>query len=406
MIQSEKQTKRMSSDTNNSPNANSRSLQTLLAQGGGGIHGPFEEIVAPIHVSTTYQRAADNSFPGGAGYSRDANPSYHQAEQLICALEGGADALLFSSGVAAAATVFQSLKPGSRIVAPQMMYWGLRKWLIDFCENWQIQLDLFSPAIDGAADSCGTGNLASLLSKPADLLWLETPANPTWDITDIAVASKLAKAAGAFVCVDSTVATPVLTQPLSLGVDIVMHSATKYLNGHSDVVIGALVTAKTDTKWEKIRALRAGAGAVAGPFEAWLLARGMRTLFARVQLACSNAQVIADHFHGHKQVSAVLYPGLPSHPGHDIAKAQMVGGFSGMLSLRFTGAEQAAIRVAGAVSVFKRATSLGSTESLIEHRASIEGEGTYCPTDLLRLSIGIERVEDLVDDLEQAISRA
>jgi len=379
----------MSSDST----SNSRSLQTLLAQGGGSIHGPFEEIVAPIHVSTTYQRASDNSFPGGAGYSRDANPSYHDAEQLVCALEGGADALLFSSGVAAAAAVFQSLKPGSRIVAPQMMYWGLRKWLIDFCENWQIQLDLFAPATDGAADSCGTANLASLLSQPADLVWLETPANPTWDITDMAAAARLAKSAGAFVCVDSTVATPVLSQPLSLGADIVMHSATKYLNGHSDVVIGALVTAKDDAQWQKIRAGRAGAGAIAGPFEAWLLTRGMRTLFARVQLACENAQAIASHFSGHKKLATVLYPGLTDH-------------FSGMLSLRFAGGEQAAINAAAAVSVFKRATSLGSTESLIEHRASIEGEGTYCPTDLLRLSVGIERVDDLIDDLDQAITRA
>jgi cystathionine gamma-synthase len=392
----------MSSDSNDQL----PSIQTLLAQGGGAIHGPYEEVVAPIHVSTTYQRAADNSFPGGAGYSRDANPTYHEAERLICALERGADALVFSSGVAAAATVFQSLKPGSRIVAPQMMYWGLRKWLIEFCENWQIQLDLFAPAKDGAADSCGTENLESLLSQPADLLWLETPANPTWDITDIAVAAGLAKAAGAFVCVDSTVATPVLSQPLGLGADIVMHSATKYLNGHTDVVMGALVTATCDERWEKIRSLRAGAGAIAGPFETWLLTRGMRTLFPRVQLACQNAQAIAQHFRGHKKLSAVLYPGLVSHPGHDIAKAQMSGGFSGMLSIRFAGGEQAAIDAAAAVSVFKRATSLGSTESLIEHRASIEGEGTYCPPDLLRLSVGIERIDDLINDLEQAINQA
>ncbi len=394
----------MSNDSNNQ-RIPARSLQTLLAQGGGAIHSPYEEIVAPIHVSTTYQRAADNSFPGGAGYSRDANPTYHEAEKLLCALEGGADALLFSSGVAAAVAVFQSLKPGSRIVAPQMMYWSLRKWLLEFCKNWDIQLDLFAPAADGKTDSCGTANLQALLEQPADLLWLETPANPTWDLTAIAAAAALGKSAGALVCVDSTVATPVLSQPLRLGADLVMHSATKYLNGHSDVVIGALVTAKQDVRWEKIRTSRAGAGAIAGPFEAWLLARGMRTLFPRVQLACQNAQAIADHFADHKKLSHVLYPGLPTHPGHDIAVRQMSGGYSGMLSMRLRGGEKSAIDVAAKVSVFKRATSLGSTESLIEHRASIEGDGTFCPTDLLRLSVGIEQVDDLIDDLEQAINQ-
>ena len=224
------------------------------------------------------------------------------------------------------------------------------------------------------------------------LIWIETPANPTWEITDIAAASEIARRVGAIVAVDSTSATPMLTRPIELGAQIVMHSATKYLNGHSDAIAGALATAQDNALWQRIRYVRSGGGAVLGPFEAWLLLRGMRTLHLRVAAACANAQAVAQRLHGHPKLSQVLYPGLSTHPGHEVAARQMRGG------------EDAAKSFTARLRVFKRATSLGSVESLAEHRASVEGPGTMCPIDLVRLSIGIEHVDDLIGDLEEALA--
>jgi cystathionine gamma-synthase len=236
------------------------------------------------------------------------------------------------------------------------------------------------------------------------LIWIESPANPTWAITDIAAAAEIAHRAGARLAIDSTVATPMLTRPIELGADIVMHSATKYLNGHSDVVAGALVAARHDEFWERIAAIRTSNGAILGSFEAWLLLRGMRTLHLRLERCCGTAQAIAEHFVGHRRIAAVLYPGLPDCPGHAVAARQMHGGFGGMLSIRVAGGESAAIAAAARVTVWKRATSLGGVESLIEHRASIEGPGSPAPPDLLRLSVGIEDAADLIGDLEQALA--
>jgi Fe-S cluster biogenesis protein NfuA len=238
------------------------------------------------------------------------------------------------------------------------------------------------------------------------LVWIETPANPTWDITDIAAAARIAHDARARLAVDSSVPSPVLTRPIAFGADLVVHSATKYLNGHSDVLAGAIVTKQEDGFWQRLRAWHRDGGAVLGPFEAWLLLRGMRTLFLRVERCSESALAIARHFEGHSLVSHVLYPGLPGHPGHAIAARQMSGGFGGMLSLRIRGGEPAAMAVAAAVRVIKRATSLGGVESLIEHRASIEGPSSPVPNDLLRLSVGIESPEDLIADLSQALDSA
>jgi cystathionine gamma-synthase len=370
--------------------------ETLAAQGMGEVAEPYREIVPPIHVSTTYERGADGSFPGGRVYSRADNPSYDQAEALIASLEGAAAAMLFGSGQAAAAAVFQAFAPGDRALAPRNMYWAFRKWLLEFATPWGLAIDFYDNAsLDDLA--------AKVRAQRPRLIWIETPANPTWEITDIAAASAIAREVGAIVAVDSTAATPLLTRPLELGAQLVMHSATKYLNGHSDVVAGALATANDDALWQRIRYLRGGGGAVLGPLEAWLLLRGMRTLHLRVAATCANALSIAERFNGHPKLSHVLYPGLAVHPGHAVAARQMRGGFGGMLSLRLKAGEDAAKAFTAGLRVFKRATSLGSVESLAEHRASVEGPGTQCPPDLVRLSIGVEHIADLIDDIEQAL---
>jgi len=371
--------------------------QTLIAQGLGRVADPYRDIVPPIHVSTTYERSGDGSYPGGRIYSRPDNPSFDQVEALIASLEHAASALVFASGQAAAAAVLQSLAPGDAVLAPRNMYWGLRNWMSQFTKTWQLPLDFYENAsIDDLA--------ARTRARRPRLVWIETPANPTWDVTDIAAASALAREVGAAVAVDSTAATPLITRPLELGAYIVMHSATKYLNGHSDVVAGALAGAHDDELWQRIRQTRSAGGAVLGPFEAWLLLRGMRTLHVRVAAACANALAIAERLAAHPRLSHVLYPGLRAHPGHAVAAKQMRGGFGGMMSLRLRDGEEAAKRFTANLRVFKRATSLGSVESLAEHRASVEGPGTLCPPDLVRLSVGIEHVDDLVADLEQALA--
>ena len=371
--------------------------ETMTAQGMGRVAAPYRDIVPPIHVATTYERAGDGAFPGGRVYSRADNPSYDAAEALIASLEGAAAAIVFASGQAAAAAVFQALAPGDCVLAPRNMYWALRKWLLDFAMGWGLQVELYDNAsIDDVAQK-------SRARRPR-LIWIETPANPTWEITDIAAVCAIARDVGARVAVDSTAATPVLTRPIELGADIVMHSATKYLNGHADVVAGALATARDDDLWQRIRYIRASGGAIPGPFESWLLLRGMRTLHVRVARLCANAQAIAERLQRHPKLLSVLYPGLPTHPGHDVAKRQMRDGYGGMMSLRLRDGEEAARSFAAKLRVFKRATSLGSTESLAEHRASVEGSGTLCPADLVRLSIGIEHVDDLIGDIEQALA--
>ena len=362
----------------------------------GRVSEQWGEIVPPVHLSTTFERAADGSYPRGRKYARDESPAYDDAEALMNELERGAGAALFASGMAAATAVFQALEPGARVLVPAFMYWGLRRWLLEHASGWGIQTAFYANA-DLADLERG------LACAPTRLVWIETPANPTWELTDIEEAARIAHRFGAVVVADSTVATPVLTRPLELGADIVMHSATKYLNGHSDVIAGVLVTARDDAMWKKLKFVRAMGGATLGPFEAWLLQRGLRTLFVRVAAANRNAQAIAEHIVADPRLERVLYPGLPGHPGHSIARKQMSGGFGAMLSVRVSGGEAAAIAFAGRLKLFKRATSLGAVESLAEHRASIEGPGTPCPADLVRLSIGIEHVADLLDDIEQAL---
>ncbi len=371
--------------------------ESIAAQALGWVDEKTKEIVGQIHTSTTYIRDVDNQYRSGRVYARDQNPTFDQPEAVLNALEGGHQTLLFASGMAAATAVFQALNPGDHVIAPKVMYWSLRNWLKNFATRWGLIIEFI--------DATNIDELrAAIKPGKTKLVWIETPANPIWSITDIAVTCEIAHAAGAIVAVDSTVATPVLSQPIKLGADIVMHAATKYLNGHSDVVAGTLTSARDSEYWQRIRQIRAQIGGIAGPFEAWLLTRGMRTLYPRVRVACDSAQKIAEHFAAHPSVLEVLYPGLPMFAGHAIAVKQMQGGFGGMLSIRVKAGEAAAISAAAKVQLWKRATSLGGVESLIEHRASVEGEGTPAPKDLLRLSVGIEATSDLIDDFEQALS--
>lgn len=373
--------------------------ESIAAQALGWVDEATRAIAPPIHTATTYLRDPDNQYRSGRVYARDHNPTFDQGEALLRELEQGEEALLFSSGMAAATAVFLALSPGDHVLAPKVMYWSLRNWLMNFATRWGLNVEL--------VDTHDLGELKRRLQPgKTRMVWLETPANPLWTITDIAAICEVSHAAGARVAVDSTVATPVLTQPLTLGADVVMHSATKYLNGHSDVIAGALVTKSKDEYWERVRAVRAQMGGVLGPFEAWLLTRGMRTLFPRVRQACSAAQRIAEHFSEHANIREVMYPGLPGFPGHEIAVRQMRGGFGGMISICVKGGEAAAVATAANVQLWKRATSLGGVESLIEHRASVEGAGTPAPADLLRLSVGMEHVEDLIADLESALGQA
>ncbi|CAN5358384.1 cystathionine gamma-synthase [soil metagenome] len=351
-------------------------------------------LTPPIHVSTTFLRDPDNGYAAGHVYGRMDNPSVHQAERHIADLEHAADAMLFSSGMAAATTVFMALAP-SHIVVPTIMYWGLQFWLKD--------VERYGHTLTSVDMSDLDAVRAAIVPGKTALVWIETPSNPLWTITDIAAVCESAHGAGALVCTDSTVASPVLTRPVDLGVDLVMHSATKYLNGHSDVVAGVLAVATPCELWQRIRAVRNQHGAVLGPFDAWLLTRGLRTLDLRVREQSRSAAILAEQLLGHREISAVLYPGLAGHPGHAIAARQMEGGFGGMLSIRMKGGSAAAIGVAARVQIWQRATSFGGIESLIEHRASIEGCGSVCPDDLLRLSVGIEDLEDLSCDLLQAL---
>ena len=376
---------------------NTLSADTLLAQAMHYLEPADGGIVPGVQMATTYARDQNYELRApGISYGRDKNPTYLVAEKVVAELEGAAGALLFSSGLAAAAALFHTLEPGDHVVAPVIMYHGLRDWLNQFCENWRVDIDTFDATVDGAL-------VSAIKPGRTRIVWIETPANPSWDVTDIAAAAELAHAAGARLAVDSTVATPLLTRPLALGADFVFHSATKYLNGHSDVIAGVLVAKEDDAQWQAVRFQRAFGGAILGPMEAWLLLRGMRTMHLRVQRSSQSAMTIAREFEGHGGISRVLYPGLESHPGHAIARRQMQGGFSGMLSVLVDGDAGAARAVAARTRVFVPATSLGGVESLIEHRATVEGPNSPVAPNLLRLSVGIEDVADLIADLDQAL---
>ncbi len=370
--------------------------ETLAAQALGRPDPTMRGLTPPIYPSATYQRAPDGSYPGGHSYTRDQNPTWDPAEELLCRLEGGAAALLFASGMAAATTLMEALPDAAHVVAPASMYWTFRLWLVELNEKARLRVDF--------VDAGDLDAMQAVVRNGTALVWVETPANPMGEVTDIRAAAAIAHAAGAKLAVDSTLATPVNTRPIEHGADFVMHSATKQLNGHADVVAGALITADAEGGiWAQVRHERAYRGAILGPFEAWLLLRGMRTLYLRVAKAAENAQQVAEVLAADPRVSDVYYAGLASHPGHDIAQRQMELGFGPIVSFRVGGGAEDARAVAARLRVFTDATSLGGVESLVEQRAAVEGADTAVPENLLRLSIGIENVADLLADLDQAL---
>lgn len=370
--------------------------ETVAAHALKSIDEATGAVAPPLYTSSTYARDESYTPKLKENYIRGGSPTLWHAEEALAALERGEAALLFASGMAAITTLLETVPPGAHVAAPDVMYYGTRDWLKRLQARGRIALTLFDPTDPKA--------IADAIHKDkTDLVWIETPLNPTWDVIDIAETARLAHEAGGILAVDATASASVTTQPLLLGADIVFHSATKYLNGHSDVLAGALITREMNARWEEIEMLRTKIGSPLAPFEAWLLIRGLRTLYVRYRQASQNALAIARHFEKHPKIERVLYPGLASHRGHDIARRQMSDGFGGMLSLLVKGTAADAVRICTRLKVIVPATSLGGVESLAEHRKTVEGPESPVPDNLIRLSIGIEHADDLIADIEQAL---
>jgi cystathionine gamma-synthase len=370
-------------------------LNTLCVHAAHAPDAAVGSIAEPIYLSTTFERDADGGYPRGYRYSREGTPNRTALEACVAALEGGAGAVAFASGLAANMAVLDLLGTDDRLVAPTEAYYGSLKQFHDVSRRRGASLELIDFRDHVAIEAAVAGG--------ARLLWMESPSNPLLNITDLEAASAIAHDAGALVVCDNTFATPVCQRPFSFGVDLVVHSATKYLGGHSDVLSGVVVVREDQEVLERLRVWQRTAGSPLAPFDSWLLRRSIATLGLRVRAQCQGALKVAEFLASHSAVERVFYPGLPSHPGHTLAAAQMHGGFGAVLSVCVVGGAEEALQVAGRTRLFTRATSLGGVESLIEHRASIEGPGSRTPQNLLRLSVGIEEPEDLVEDLAQAL---
>ncbi|HEV7923695.1 MAG TPA: aminotransferase class I/II-fold pyridoxal phosphate-dependent enzyme [Thermoanaerobaculia bacterium] len=352
-------------------------------------------IAPPIVLSTTFERTADGGMPHGFAYIRDGNPTQSRLEEALAAIDGAECALAFASGMAAAGAVLQALPPGAHVLVAEDSYYGVRHFADDFFARWQLISDYVAmddlDAVRGA------------IRPETKLLWAESPSNPLMRVCDLSALADVAHDANALLAVDGTFASPALQRPIEHGADVVLHSTTKYLGGHSDVQGGSLAFRRRDPFVEQVESVRHVVGGVASPFNSWLVLRGIKTLSARMRVHCQNARAIAAFLEAHPRVEAVHYPGLASHPGHEIAKRQM-SDFGGMLSFRMKGGREEAIAVVSRVKLFTVATSLGAIESLIEHRASSEGPGSRTPQNLVRMSVGLEHAQDLMDDLQQALA--
>jgi cystathionine gamma-synthase len=368
-------------------------IETIAIHAGNHVDATSKAVIQPIVLSTTFERAEDGTYPGGYIYSRSSNPNRTLLENVLAKLEGGVDAASFASGNAAGMSVFQSLPPGTHIIAPDDMYHGLRNQL----------KNLFAGILTfDFIDINNSDILQSYIKPETGLIWIETPSNPLLKITDIKKVVAIARKHGIKVACDNTFATPICQQPLALGADLVMHSSTKYFGGHSDLMGGALITKEKSDWWLKIRQVQEMGGAIPSPLDCYMLTRSIKTLPYRMRGHVHNTQLLAEFLEKHPKVESVMYPGLPSHPQHETAKAQM-SAFGGMLSFCLKGGEAEARRVINGLKIFTKATSLGGVESLIEHRATVEGPDTKTPFNLLRASIGLEHIDDLVADLTQAL---
>jgi cystathionine gamma-synthase len=371
-------------------------FETLAVHAGSGADAATGAVAPPIHLSTTFAHGPAGETPHGHLYIRDSNPTQARLEEALAAVEGGAAALVFASGVAAGTAVLQSLPAGAHVVFQRDIYYGFLAIARDYLPRWGMTASIVDLADEAA--------LAGALRPETALVWAETPSNPLLTVLDLRRTAEIVhrQVPAARFLVDGTVASPVLQQPLALGADLVLHSTTKVLGGHSDVQGGALVVRSRDELAARLDRVRHDLGAVASPFNDWLVLRGLRSLACRMERHAASALAVARALAGHTAVAVVHYPGLPSHPGHEIACRQMRA-FGGLLSFRLAGGRAQALEVAGRVRLFVNATSLGGVESVIEHRTSVEGPHSTTPPDLLRASIGLEHPDDLIADLVQAL---
>ena len=376
------------------PSGDSPRLQTLAVHAGNEPDAATGAMSPPLHLATTFQHGPAGERIDGHQYTRESNPTQDRLENALATLEGGQAALAFGSGMAAISGLLETLPGGARMLLPDDCYTGLRSLASDYLPQRGIEVV--------TVDMTDLSAVGQALEQPTAWVWAETPSNPLLKISDIAALADAAHAAGAMLACDNTFATPLLQRPLELGADLVMHSTTKYFGGHSDVLGGALVFAQRDDLYDRVLRRRLVTGGVLSPFNAWLTLRGCRSLAARMAMHCANAQRVANFLAEHAAVSRVHFPGLASHPGHAVAARQM-SGFGAMLSIELAGGREAALAMAGRVRLFHNATSLGGCESLIEHRASVDGPSTTLPQSLLRLSVGLEHPDDLVADLRQAL---
>ncbi|MCG8468382.1 MAG: PLP-dependent aspartate aminotransferase family protein [Gemmatimonadetes bacterium] len=370
-------------------------IETLAVASSGGPDETSLAIAPPITLSTTFERAADGSYPGGFDYSRSGNPNRNALETALARLEAGAVAAAFPSGMAATFAVVFSLEPGDHVVSADDAYYGTTVLLNRLFEQRGVEVTF--------VDMADLDAVAAAVRPQTALLWGETPSNPMIRITDIEALSDIAHGVDAIAAFDNTWATPLLQRPLELGADLVMHSTTKYLGGHSDVMGGAVVSKGDDARFERIREVQVEGGSIPAPFDAWLVRRGLESLAARMTMHCANAGALARFLDGHRAVTKVHYPGLPDDPGHELAGRQM-SDYGGMLSFHIDGGRDEALAVTAGVRLIAQATSLGGTHSLIEHRASAEGPTTRAPESLIRLSVGLEHPDDLIEDLERGLA--
>ena len=372
-------------------------FETLAVHAGHAVDPSTGAVTEPIHLSTTFERDADGGYSKGFLYSRNHNPNRNGLEAALAALEGGEGAAAFGSGLAAVTAIFQGLEPGDHVVAPVDIYHGTANVLKHLFFKWKVTASFI--------DMTNLDVVTAALTPSTKIIWIETPSNPLLQCVDIAAIAQIARAHGARAIADNTFASPVLQQPLALGCDLVMHATTKYLGGRSDVLGGIVVSRLDDKHFAQVRTAQLFGGAVPSPFDCWLVMRSLPTLPYRMQAHCANAKKVTEFLHQHPKVSVVHYPGLEGNPFHALAKKQM-SGFGGMLSFEVKGGKNAAMALAANVDIFTRATSLGGVESLIEHRASIEGPESKTPQGLLRVSVGLENGDDLIEDLASALTHA